>query len=55
MPLYSASHLHVVMLTGDRELVAQAIAKEVGVDEVIAEVLPAGKVEASGACKGREE
>ncbi len=48
-----ASHLHVVMLTGDRALVAQAIAKEVGVDEVIAEVLPAGKVEAIRRLQGQ--
>lgn len=38
--------LHVVMLTGDNEHTAQAIAREVGVDEVIAGVLPQGKVEA---------
>ncbi len=48
-----ASHLHVVMLTGDRELVARAVAKEVGVDEVIAEVLPAGKVEAIRRLQGQ--
>jgi Cu+-exporting ATPase len=38
--------LHVVMLTGDNERTAQAIAREVGVDDVIAGVLPQGKVEA---------
>jgi P-type Cu+ transporter len=38
--------LHVVMLTGDNERTAQAIAREVGVDTVIAGVLPQGKVEA---------
>jgi len=36
----------VVMLTGDNERTARAIAREVGVDEVIADVLPRGKVEA---------
>ena len=35
--------LHVVMLTGDNEVTAKAIAENVGVDEVIAGVLPDGK------------
>lgn len=35
--------LHVVMLTGDNEKTARAIAKEAGVDEVVAGVLPGGK------------
>ncbi len=35
-----------VMLTGDKEKVAAAVAKEVGIDEVRAELLPAEKVEA---------
>ncbi|MER7133259.1 heavy metal translocating P-type ATPase [Streptosporangium saharense] len=34
-----------VLLTGDNEAAARAVAAEVGVDEVIAEVLPEGKVE----------
>jgi len=38
--------LRVVMLTGDNEQTARAIANEVGVDDVIAGVLPQGKVEA---------
>lgn len=41
-----AEGLRVVMLTGDNERTAQAIARRVGVDEVIAGVLPAGKVDA---------
>ena len=35
--------MRVVMLTGDNERTANAIAEQVGVDEVIAEVLPDGK------------
>lgn len=35
--------IKVVMVTGDNEKTAQAIAKESGVDEVIADVLPDGK------------
>jgi len=34
-----------VLLTGDNEAVAKTVADEVGIDEVIAEVLPADKVE----------
>jgi Cu2+-exporting ATPase len=35
--------IHVVMLTGDNERTAKAIGEQVGVDEVIADVLPDGK------------
>ncbi|PRX45957.1 Cu+-exporting ATPase [Prauserella shujinwangii] len=35
-----------VLLTGDNEAVARAVAAEVGIDEVIAEVLPEDKVDA---------
>jgi Cu+-exporting ATPase len=38
--------LRPVLLTGDHELVARAVADQVGVDEVVAGVLPEGKVEA---------
>jgi len=35
--------LHVVMLTGDNEITAKAVADQAGVDEVVAGVLPDGK------------
>jgi Cu+-exporting ATPase len=38
--------LRVIMLTGDNQRTAQAIAREVEVDDVIAGVLPQGKVDA---------
>jgi P-type Cu+ transporter len=38
--------LHVVMVTGDNERAARAVAAEVGIDEVQAGVLPDGKVDA---------
>jgi P-type Cu+ transporter len=41
-----AEGLRVVMLTGDNEYTAKAIAREAGVDEVIAGVFPEGKVDA---------
>jgi heavy metal translocating P-type ATPase len=44
--------LRVVMVSGDRAVVARAVGADVGVDEVIAEVLPEGKVSAVKALEG---
>jgi Cu+-exporting ATPase len=41
-----ASGLHPVLLTGDNERAARAVAAAVGIDDVIAGVLPAGKLSA---------
>ncbi|WP_063049727.1 heavy metal translocating P-type ATPase [Nocardia arthritidis] len=37
--------LRVLMFTGDNPYVAQSVADEIGIDEVVAELLPEGKVE----------
>jgi Cd2+/Zn2+-exporting ATPase len=44
--LRDAGVKHIVMLTGDNRGTAEAIAREVGVDEVHADLLPADKVNA---------
>jgi P-type Cu+ transporter len=40
-----AAGVRVVMLTGDSKTTAEAVAKKLGIDEVVAEVLPEQKVE----------
>ena len=44
--------LQPVLLTGDNERAARSVAAEVGIDEVIAEVLPADKVEVISRLQG---
>ena len=45
--------LKVSMITGDNQRTADAIARQLGIDEVVAEVLPEGKLEAVRALKAR--
>ncbi|GGY52469.1 copper-translocating P-type ATPase [Bacterioplanes sanyensis] len=45
--------LKVAMITGDNQRTADAIARQLGIDEVVAEVLPQGKVDAVQQLKSR--
>jgi Au+-exporting ATPase len=47
--------LKIAMITGDNRCTAEAIARTLGIDEVIAEVLPAGKFEAVRRLKAEHE
>ena len=48
-----AEGIVVAMVTGDNERTARAIASALGIDEVVAEVLPDGKVDAIAGLKSR--
>ncbi len=48
-----AQGLRVAMITGDNQRTAEAIARELGIDTVVAEVLPEGKVDALRDLKAR--
>ena len=48
-------NIEVVMLTGDNKQTAQAIAKEVGIDRVISDVLPEEKAEQIALLQKKDE
>ena len=52
--LHRAGVTKTVMLTGDAKKVAESVAKELGVDEVYSDLLPAGKVEKVEALLSRQ-
>ena len=48
-----ARGVHVAMITGDTEATARAVAADLGIDTVLAEVLPEGKARAVGTLRDR--
>lgn len=48
-----ASGLKIAMITGDKRQTAEAVAATIGIDDVVAEVLPGGKVKALDGLTGR--
>ncbi len=57
--LKNAGAAQTVMLTGDRSTTGEAVAKEIGLDEVHAELLPGDKVDLVenllAECEGKEK
>ena len=47
--------LEILMVTGDNRRAAEAIARVVGIDNVVAEVLPEGKIEALDQLRARHQ
>lgn len=48
-----AAGVRIVMLTGDGKTTAEAVARELGIDEVIAEVFPEDRHTSRSACAAR--
>lgn len=48
-----ASGVHIVMVTGDQEFTAKAVAAKLGIDEVFASVLPDQKLEILNSFKAK--